>query len=261
MEIARSLTQPQSTCESGMPGVRPKSGGKDESPMLMDLIRAIAARDEKAFRLLEEHPGLARLVVEIAATRPSSSDHYFKEIEHYVYGGDTALHMAAAAHDPDMSIKLLAAGANVHAKNRRGAEPLHYAVDGSPDAAAWNPGAQAAVVQCLIDAGANPNGVDKSGVGPLHRAVRTRCAAAVRTLLANRADVHLRNGNGSTPLHLAVQNTGRGGSGSAAARAQQREIILSLLRHGARATDKDDAGKSVVQSAASEWIIGLLDEV
>jgi ankyrin repeat protein len=229
--------------------------------MLMDLIRAIAARDGSAYGLLEEHPGLARMAVETAATRHSSSDFYFEEIDHYVYGGDTALHMAAAAHDSDMSIKLLATGANVHAKNRRGAQPLHYAADGIPDAVAWNPGAQAAVVQCLVDAGADPNAADKSGVSPLHRAVRTRCAAAVRTLLANGADVHLSNGNGSTPLHLAVRDTGRGGSGSAAARAQQREIILLLLRHGARTTDKDKAGQSVLHSAASEWIIELLNGV
>ena len=228
--------------------------------MLMDLIRAIAARDQNAFRLLEEQPGLARMAVEIAADRRSSSDCYFKEIEHYVYGGDTALHMAAAAHDRDISISLLASGADVRARNRRGAQPLHYAVDGMPNAAAWDPGAQAAVVQCLIDAGADPDAVDKSGVSPLHRAVRTRCAAAVGALLANGADVRRRNGNGSTPLHLAVQNTGRGGSGTVAARAQQREIILSLLRHGARAADQDDAGKSVAQSAASDWIIDLLGE-
>jgi ankyrin repeat protein len=228
--------------------------------MLMDLIRAIAARDEKAFRLVENDPGLARKAVEMGATPNASSDLYFKSIEHYVYGGDTALHVAAAAHDRAMSLKLLSNGANVQAKNRRGVQPLHYAVDASPDTAAWNPVAQVSVVQCLIEAGADPNGVDKSGVGPLHRAVRTRSAAAVRALLLSGADVRLWNGNGSTPLHLAVQNTGRGGSGSSAARAQQSEIILSLLQHGARPTDKDMAGKSVLKSAASEWIIELLEE-
>jgi len=228
--------------------------------MLMDLIRAIAARDETAFRLVEEDPGLARMAVDIGGSRAASSDFYFKSIEHYVYGGDTALHMAAAAHDRAMSLHLLAKGADVQAKNRRGAQPLHYAVDASPDTAAWNPLAQVSVVQCLIEAGADPNALDKGGVGPLHRAVRTRSAAAVRALLSRGADVRLRNGNGSTPLHLAVQNTGRGGSGSSAAHSQQREIILSLLRQGARPTDKDKAGKSVLMSATSEWIIELLEE-
>ena len=44
------------------------------------------------------------------------------------------------------------------------------------------------------------------------------------------------------------------------ARAQQREIIPTLLRHGAGPTDEDKAGKSVLKSAASKWIIELLEE-
>src|SRR6185436_2926042 len=99
------------------------------------------------------------------------------------------------------------------------------AVDGSPASHTWNPTAQRAIVECLIESGADPNSADKSGVTPLHRAVRTRCTAAVRTLLENGAQPRLKNGSGSTPLHLAVQNTGRGGSGSSESREQQREII------------------------------------
>ncbi len=226
--------------------------------MLMDLIRAIAARDGSAVRQLEANPGLARMAVEIGAGRHSPKDFFLEQIQHHVYRGDTALHLAAAAHDRELSAGLLAAGADVHASNRRGARPLHYAMNGRPDAKEWDPAAQAAVVQCLIDAGAQPDALDKSGVGALHRGVRTRCAAAVRTLLANGADVHLKNGSGSTPLHLAVQDTGRSGSGSEASRSQQREIILELLRHGARATDKDKAGNSVLQSAKGDWIVDLL---
>ncbi|MEP6729455.1 MAG: ankyrin repeat domain-containing protein [bacterium] len=86
-------------------------------------------------------------------------------------------------------------------------------------------------------AGANANAADRSGVVPLHRAVRTRCAAAVRVLLEHGADVHRLNGRGSAPLQLAIQTTGRGGSGSPEAREQQAEIIRLLLAHGARATD------------------------
>jgi len=72
--------------------------------------------------------------------------------------------------------------------------------------------------------------VDDSGVAPLHRAVRTRCAAAVETLLRGGADAKLKNKNGSTPMMLARMNTGRGGSGSIEARAQQQEIVI-LLRN------------------------------
>lgn len=45
---------------------------------------------------------------------------------------------------------LLANGANPSARNRRGAEPLHYAADGVPTSAAWNPAAQAALVRLLL---------------------------------------------------------------------------------------------------------------
>jgi len=107
--------------------------------------------------------------------------------------------------------RLIATGANVRARNRRGAEPLHYAVDGMPGSRTWNPPAQAATVARLIAAGADPNATDKSGVTPLHRAVRTRCAAAVNALLEGGADPRRKNNSGSTPMLLANQNTGRGG--------------------------------------------------
>jgi hypothetical protein len=80
----------------------------------------------------------------------------------------------------------------------------------------------------LLRAGADPDATDNSGVTALHRAVRTRCAAAVAALLDGGADPARPNRNGSTPLLLATRTTGRGGSGSPEARAQQREIIHLL---------------------------------
>ena len=71
------------------------------------------------------------------------------------------------------------------------------------------------------------------GVGPLHRAVRNRCAAAVKALLDGGADPQVANKNASTPMLLASQNTGRGGSGSAEAKVQQKEILRLLTEHGA----------------------------
>jgi ankyrin repeat protein len=124
-------------------------------------------------------------------------------------------------------------GADVHAKNRRGAAAIHYAVDGIPGSPYWNPRAQAATVARLIEAGADANALDNNGTTPLHRAVRNRCAAAVRALLDGGADARSRNKSGSTPMQLAVQNTGRGGSGSPEAKAQQTEIIR-LLESGPR---------------------------
>ena len=228
---------------------------------LMLLLQEIAAHDSKSSTArIAASPAIARQKADFGATRQVSTDFYFKEIGHYVYAGDTALHIAAAAYALEIAKTLFANGANVRAKNRRGAEPLHYAVDGGPESPNWNPEAQASMVQWLIDAGADPNSPDRSGVAPLHRAVRTRCAAAVGALLSRGAEPHLRNGSGSTALHLAVQNTGRGGSGSPASREQQREIIQLLLKSGASPGDRDAHGKSVKDSVRVDWVLQLFDE-
>jgi ankyrin repeat protein len=203
--------------------------------LLMTFARTVAAGDTTAAsQLLATSPALANARFGIGATRQAAQDYYLEEIKHYVYAGDTALHIAAAAYQTDIARKLIGLGADVHARNRRGAEPLHYAVDGVPGAESWNPRAQAATVACLIAAGADPNAVDNSGVTPLHRAVRTRCAAAVQVLLEKGADTRRKNKSGSTPMLLATRNTGRGGSGSLEAKAQQQEILRLLQQHGAK---------------------------
>jgi Ankyrin repeats (many copies) len=208
---------------------------------LMSLMRVIAARDAAtASRLLGASPGLASQRVEVGATREEARTYFLDEIGHYVYAGDSALHIAAAAYQHAIARKLIAMGADVRARNRRGAEPLHYAADGAPGARSWDPDAQAATIAALIRAGADPNAADKSGVMPLHRAVRTRCAAAVRELLDGGADPLARNGNGSTPMDLAMRNTGRGGSGSAEAKAQQAEIVRLLEQRAAARNPNDD---------------------
>jgi ankyrin repeat protein len=199
---------------------------------------------------------MATMALPIGATRAQASDFFFTEISHYIYGGDTALHMAAAAFSLPMAELLVSYGADCRVKNRRGAEPLHYVSDGNRSESK----AQAEVIEYLVSIGADPNAVDKSGVTPLHRAVRTRSLAAVRALLDGGAKLRQPNKSGSTPLHLAVQNTGASGSGSDEARKQQERIIKLLLERGARLTDKDSHGKTVEQAATSEWIRGLLSE-
>ena len=200
-------------------------------PMLLDLMRLIAAGETgPAMRMLNFAPDLAMARLEGGASRAEAGEWRLSEIEHYVYAGDTALHVAAAAYRTEIAGRLIELGADVGARNRRGAAPLHYAADGIPAARAWNPAAQAKTVALLIQSGADPNTKDMSGVAPLHRAVRTRCAAAVEALLAGGADARLANKAGSTPLQLAGQPTGRGGSGSVEAKAQQAEILRLLAR-------------------------------
>jgi hypothetical protein len=150
---------------------------------LLSLFAAIAARDAEVQRMLEQTPGLAARPLQVGASRQDPGPYFLIPIGHYVYAGDTALHVAAAAHHRQLVESLVAQGAAVRARNRRGAEPVHYAADGRPGADDWESSAQREVISCLIDAGADPDALDKSGVAPLHRAVRTRSSGAVGALI------------------------------------------------------------------------------
>jgi hypothetical protein len=114
-----------------------------------------------AIELLEASPQLARERAAQGATRQTPKRDFFDQILHHMYAGDSALHIAAAAYQPVVVGKLIAMGADIHARNRRGAMPLHYAVDGGPGLPAWNPTAQSEIGdeaaaseiarQCLVD--------------------------------------------------------------------------------------------------------------
>lgn len=236
-------------------------GELNEKPMpkvksaFLDFVRHVVNGDiDKVSRRLAVSPSFVTASSDVGATRQDASTFFFSEIAHYLYAGDTALHLAAAAFRRQVAELLLAHGADCRAKNRRGAEPLHYAADANH----WDPTAQAEMIEYLLSVGADPNALDNAGVAPLHRAVRTRSLPAVRALLDGGAKPRAPNKAGSTPLHLAVQTTGRGESGSQHARQQQTGIIRLLLERGASPTDKDGRGNQVRQAVRSEWIRTLL---
>jgi len=184
---------------------------------------------------------------------------YRSKIFHWIYAGDTALHLAAAGYRTEIIRLLLAAGADPNAAfNHRCGWPLHYAADGRPGSCDWYEQSQLNTIRCLLDAGAEIDAQDKNGAAALHRAVRTRCASATRLLLEAGANPTLKNKPGSTPFHLAVQNTGRGGSGLDAAKSAQRTIIEMFLARGIRPAIKDGKGKTVFDCATSDWIRDLL---
>jgi Ankyrin repeats (many copies)/Ankyrin repeats (3 copies) len=219
------------------------------------LLDAIVNDDQaQVRRLLAANPGLA--------TRPVDRARLYEvEFVHWIYAGDTALHLAAAGYRVEIVEILLSAGANPNTSaNHRGSAPLHYAADGSVPGPRWNPVRQVQTLQKLIDAGALVDARDKNGATPLHRAVRTRSADAVECLLAAGADGTLRNRSGSTPFHLAVQDTGREGGGSEPARAGQRRIIQTFLAMGFETNVCDGRGKSVLACARSplvrDWLRG-----
>jgi hypothetical protein len=196
-----------------------------------------------------------------ASRRIETPKLYRSKIFHWIYVGDTALHLAVAGYRTEIIRLLLAAGADPNAAhNHRHGRPLHYAADGRPGGPDWYEQAQLKTIRCLLDAGAEIDAQDKNGATALHRAVRTRCAAATHLLLEAGANPTLKNKPGSTPLHLAVQNTGRGGSGSDAAKQAQRSIIETILARGISPTLKDGKGKTVLDCATSSWIRDVLSK-
>jgi hypothetical protein len=62
---------------------------------------------------------------------------------------------AGFSYDSEMARDLIARGADIRARNRRGAEPLHAAVIGVPGSASWNPTRQRDVIDYVIEAGSN----------------------------------------------------------------------------------------------------------
>ena len=184
---------------------------------------------------------------------------YDSGVFHWIYDGDTLLHLAAAGYRVEIVRLLLATGADANAAgNRRRSSPLHYAADGFITGPAWDAKRQVATIHCLLHKGADIHLQDMNGATPLHRAVRTRCAAAVKSLLRAGSDPMIKNKSGSTPFHLAVQNTGRGGTGAPAAVSAQREIIKAFLSFGVGLDLKNGRGKTVADCVQSAWIREVL---
>ena len=143
---------------------------------------------------------------------------------HWLYRGDTPLHLAAAGLRYDAARALLAAGTPVNAVNRRGAAALHYACDPRPLSPTWNPAAQQRIIELLVSAGATVDLPDRGGVTPLHRAVRARSPAAVAP---------------------------SGAGGTAGTSELQLEIVRMLLAAGATLADVDHHGVAVADRIQS----------
>lgn len=202
--------------------------------------------------LLSADPDLARRLVDEQRL-------YDAGIFHWIYVGDTALHLAAAGYRVEIVKLLLAAGADPNAAgNRRRSTPLHYASDGYISGPSWDPDEQVATLKLLLEAGADINAQDQNGATALHRAVRTRCAVAAMFLLSAGSDPLIRNKPGSTPFHLAVQNTGRGGSREEIAKDAQRQIIEGFLSAGVSPKLRDGKCQTVLDCARSDWVRELL---
>lgn len=110
------------------------------------MLRAIAKGDREAVGgRLDATPHL------VTARLSRSEEFFIAECHAQVYEGDTALHAAAFAYDVEIVRGLVERGADVRARNRRGAEPLHAATIGVPGSSSWNPEKQRATVSLLVE--------------------------------------------------------------------------------------------------------------
>src|SRR5438094_7119978 len=112
------------------------------------ILTAIVDDDYRAVeKLLEADRDLARSPIR----KPKL---YRSKIFHWIYAGDTALHLAAAGYRVEIVRLLLAAGADPNAAtNHRHSTPLHYAADGFITGPAWDAKRQVATIRCLLDEG------------------------------------------------------------------------------------------------------------
>src|SRR2546423_3227072 len=108
------------------------------------VLTAIVDDNRKAVKaLLKADRGLAARL--IAAPKL-----YQSKIFHWIYAGDTALHLAAAGYRVEIVRLLLAAGADPNStRNHRQSGPLHYAADGYINGPAWDAKRQVETIQCL----------------------------------------------------------------------------------------------------------------
>ncbi|MCU1327692.1 MAG: Planctomycete cytochrome [Bryobacterales bacterium] len=175
-------------------------------------------------------------------------------------GGSTVLHHAAGFGSVAALKLLIAKGADVNAKNRRGSTPLHWAVreeakvrvllekgaavdarqaDGrTPLYLAATMGNGNTVLRLLLEKGADPNVATSNGNTSLSNAAARGDVEAIRLLLAKKADVNAASGTGATAL-------------MAAAGSRNPDAVALLLQSGAKADALTKKNESALMAAAT----------
>jgi ankyrin repeat protein len=152
----------------------------------------------------------------------------------------TVLMVASIIGDNNQVRALIARGASIHARDRRGKTALaHAAYYGRLE-----------VMDELISRGANVHERDDIGLTPLAHAALMGQQAAIELLLRHGAELDSADNDGSTPLMLAAEEP-----------LVSAEVITFLLRAGADPRRQDLAGRRAydyAMEARRESIAALL---
>ena len=149
--------------------------------------------------------------------------------------GWTPLHVAVVLGQPPAAVKtLLAAGADIEAKDEAGWTPLHWAAQGDSPAVVKALLAGGADVEAFQGTFVDPYHMHMRGRGgggprgrtPLHVAAGSDSPAVVKALLAAGANIEAQTTFGSTPLHVA-------------ARGNSPAVVKVLLDAGASTEARD----------------------
>jgi ankyrin repeat protein len=143
----------------------------------------------------------------------------------------TPLMLAVDHRDIDSVRKLLAAGADVNAKDVFGRTALSWACSSGR--------ASDRVIELLLSAGADPNAADKVGVAPLYPATIVRSPRLLQRLLQVGAKVNATDKWGRTALMAAA------GLGAV-------DSMQVLLAAGADVNMQDERGETALMAAARE---------
>jgi ankyrin repeat protein len=116
----------------------------------------------------------------------------------------TELHSAAYHGELDWVRNCLIGGLDVHARDKHGWTPLHWAVD-----MAMVEGEREEIARLLLDWGADVNAVDDAGESIIVRAVTAGNHHVVQILLLAGADANALDARGRTLLQKARSNGDR----------------------------------------------------
>ena len=150
--------------------------------------------------------------------------------------GETPLFWAVHHDGASTARALLAAGANLHARDSLGNSALHSAVR-------WN---AVNATNTLIDAGINVNAHSLNGTTPLHDSVRLG-NTVIATILINRgANLEVRDSGGNTPFMEAV-------------RAGHSEAANLLAMRGANPMTRNAGGDTPLHFAVLSMDSGMIN--